>query len=69
MDLNANFGVNLVKVPPTTTPPQVTPLTPGEPTTLPQTGAHADGLGAWALALIVAGAALAAASRRGRVTR
>ncbi len=69
VDLHANFGVNLVKVPPTTTPPQVTPLTPGEPTTLPQTGAHADGLGAWALALIVAGAALAAASRRGRVTR
>lgn len=73
VDLNANFGVNLVKVPPTTPPPPttapVTPAAPSGPTTLPRTGAHVDGLGGWALALIVAGAALAAASRRGRVTR
>ncbi len=73
VDLNANFGVNLVTVPPTPTPtPTPTPAPPAsptEPTTLPRTGANADGVGGWGLALILTGASLAAASRRRRVTR
>lgn len=71
VDLNANFGLQVVSVTPTPTPTPTptTPATPTESTTLPRTGAHASGLGGWGLALILAGVGLAAASRRVRATR